>query len=73
MSEIVGPAGSMSEGVFSRANVWEDEGWFDEELLEDCAQAGAGTRPAKRQQTAIKKPKILKRYDVIGKPCCKSS
>jgi hypothetical protein len=36
MSEIVGPAGSISEGAFSRAyNCPEDELWSEEELLED--------------------------------------
>jgi hypothetical protein len=36
MSEIVGPAGSISEGAFSRAYIGpEEEFWLDEELLED--------------------------------------
>jgi len=36
ISEMVGPAGSMSEGAFSRAYIWpEGEFWLEEELLED--------------------------------------
>jgi hypothetical protein len=33
---MVGPAGSMSEGAFSRAYICPEEGlWPEEELLED--------------------------------------
>jgi hypothetical protein len=33
---MVGPAGSISEGAFSRAYIWlEDGGWLEEEELLD--------------------------------------
>jgi hypothetical protein len=45
---MVGPAGSTSEGAFSRTNPGEeDELW--EELLLDWAQAMAGGRAANKQ------------------------
>jgi hypothetical protein len=57
-SEMVGPAGSTSEGAFSRTNSGEEDevcpppGELAELLLEDWANAVAGVRPAKRQKTA---------------------
>jgi hypothetical protein len=58
ISEMVGPAGSTSEGAFSRTNSdVEDEvcpplDELEELLPEDWASAAAGARPAKRQKTA---------------------
>jgi hypothetical protein len=56
-SEMVGPAGSTSEGAFSRTKSGKEEDVCpppDEpgELLEDWARAEAGAIPAKRQRTA---------------------
>jgi hypothetical protein len=56
-SEIVGPAGSTSEGAFSRTKSGEDDEVCSlpdvlAELLEDWASAVAGEKPAKRQKTA---------------------
>jgi hypothetical protein len=57
-SEMVGPAGSTSEGAFSRTKSGEEEDVCpppdepDELLLEDWASAEAGAMPAKRQRTA---------------------
>jgi hypothetical protein len=53
---MVGPAGSTSEGAFSRTKSGEEEDDCpppDELLLEDWASAEAGAMPAKRQKTAI--------------------
>jgi hypothetical protein len=57
-SEIVGPAGSTSEGAFSRTKSGEEDevcppaDELAELLLEDWARAAAAARPAKRQKTA---------------------
>jgi hypothetical protein len=56
-SEIVGPAGSTSEGAFSRTKSGEDDEVCSlpdglAELLGDWACAMAGEKPAKRQKTA---------------------
>jgi hypothetical protein len=57
---MVGPAGSTSEGAFSRTKSGEEDEVcpsFDElaELLEDWANAVAGDRPAIRIKTAAGK------------------
>jgi hypothetical protein len=58
ISEMVGPAGSTSEGAFSRTNSdVEDEVCpsleeLAELLLEDWPGAAAGAKHAKRQKTA---------------------
>jgi hypothetical protein len=56
-SEMVGPAGSTSEGAFSRTNSGEDDEVCPPPdglavLLEDWAYAASGEYPAKRQKTA---------------------
>jgi hypothetical protein len=56
-SEIVGPAGSTSDGAFSRTKSAEEDEVCPPpdglaELLEDWVIAVAGKRPAKRQKTA---------------------
>jgi hypothetical protein len=57
-SEMVGPAGSTSEGAFSRTKSGEEEDVCptpdepDELLLEDWASAETGAMPVIRQKTA---------------------
>jgi len=55
--EMVGPAGSTSEGAFSRTKSDDEDEVCSPlgelaELPEDWANAAAGERPAKRQKTA---------------------
>ena len=52
MREMVGPAGSMSEGAFSRAYTGPEEELLDDELPEDCAAAGQGANPADKPRNA---------------------
>jgi hypothetical protein len=60
-SEMVGPAGSTSEGAFSRTKSGEEDDVcptadeLDELLLGDWASAEAGAMPAKRKRTATGK------------------
>ena len=70
MRETDGPAGSISDGAFSRAYICpDDELWLDEELLDDCAGASAGIAPNKgNETTAGRKVKDGNRR-IMGKPC----
>jgi hypothetical protein len=58
ISEMVGPAGSTSEGAFSRTKSGEEDDVCPPAaelaglLPEDWALAAAGVRPARRQKTA---------------------
>jgi hypothetical protein len=59
ISEIVGPAGSISDGAFSWAYTpEEDELWLLELPFEDWAQDGAAAIPASRQKKAAKEHAI---------------
>jgi hypothetical protein len=61
INEMVGPAGSISEGVFSRAKSGEEEEFRSLPacpaglLLEDCAWAATGAKHASRQKTAVER------------------
>jgi hypothetical protein len=61
ISEMVGPAGSTSDGAFSRANACEEEELcpapeeLDELAPEDWARAEVERRPANMQETAIER------------------
>lgn len=72
-SEMVGPAGSTREGVFSctyPCACEDDDCPLDELLPEDWARAGAGARPASRQKrTAEKMANDRNVRDVIREPC----
>jgi hypothetical protein len=58
-SEMVGPAGSTSEGAFSRTKSGEEDevcpppACLAELLLEDWVRAATGARPANRQKAAV--------------------
>jgi hypothetical protein len=56
-SEMVGPAGSTSEGAFSRTKSGEEDDVCPpaDELLEDWASAAAGAILAKRQNIAAER------------------
>jgi hypothetical protein len=59
--EMVGPAGSMSEGVFSREKSGEEEEFRSLPacpaglLLEDWALTATGAKHASRKRTAVNK------------------
>jgi hypothetical protein len=79
-SEMVGPAGSTSEGAFSCTKACgEDElcpapGDLEELLLEDWAQATVDGRTAHRQKTANKKAaEDRNALNVMKNPVCQSS
>ena len=58
MSEMVGPAGSMSEGAFSRAyNCPEEELWLEEELLGGLSWSGRGGQTGEETQTTRRREK----------------
>ena len=71
ISEMVGPAGSISDGAFSRAYICvEDELWLEEELANDCAGAGTGAKAANKHKVeAEKKAKNCNRRGVMRRPC----
>ncbi|MGA2569892.1 MAG: hypothetical protein ABSF23_05185 [Terracidiphilus sp.] len=70
MSETIGPAGSISDGAFSRAYVCpDDELWLDEELLDDCAGAPTGATPANRNEETAKRRAEDRNRRIMGKPC----
>lgn len=76
-SEMVGPAGSTSEGAFSCcAGPVEDEldepCCLDELLSDDWACAGAGQEPANRTKTAETENRN-DRNGIEENPACKSS
>ncbi len=72
-SEMVGPAGSTSEGAFSRGgSACEEEElcWPLDELLEDWAWLTADKSPASRHETAAENTandRILR--EVMCGPC----
>jgi hypothetical protein len=70
MSEMVGPAGSISEGAFSRAYICpEDELWLEEELLEDWAGVNMGANPTNKNRIATGKKAEDCNRRVMRKPC----
>lgn len=74
-SEMVGPAGSIADGAFSRWIGCEDELWSFADLEAgplsgDCARACETDSPAKRQKTntaRTENDRLVRK--VIGNPC----
>jgi len=68
---MVGPAGSISDGAFSRAYISvEDELWLLEELPEACAEDEAGVNPANKLKIAAEhKAWNCNGRGVMRKPC----
>jgi hypothetical protein len=71
ISEMVGPAGSISEGAFSRLKSGEEDEvcCFPGLLLEDWHWAATGTKHAKRHKTADeRRAEDGSALSVIGNP-----
>jgi len=74
--EMVGPAGSTSEGAFSCATTCEEDEFCAllEPLLDDCARAASGGRPANRKSAAAeRRTEDRIALNVIENPALKST
>jgi hypothetical protein len=74
-SEMVGPAGSTSDGAFSCWKaIEEDELWLLPELLADWPKAALHAEPAESHKTEAKRKANSRAVrNVMCIPACKSS